>query len=215
MATDKTSLPGKSGPGRIPEWVKSGWLLAGFAFMAIFLLALTYEGTREQIALQEKRLLEDQLMQLLIPGTYDNDPAADTLEMVSDDKKTPGRTIYRARKQNEPVAALIRTTAPDGYNGSIQLLVGIRTDGTLLGVRALFHKETPGLGDEIDLRKSDWILNFKDRSLNNPSADQWAVKKDGGAFDAFTGATITPRAVVGEVKRSLIYFNDYQAELFQ
>lgn len=206
MANDNSGKTDKPGL----DWMKSGWLLAGFALFAIFLLALTYEGTREQIALQEKRLLEEQLKQLLVVGSYDNDPTTDILEING-----KGKTIYRARMQGEPVAALIKTTAPDGYNGSIQLLVGIRTDGSLLGARVVFHKETPGLGDEIDLRKSDWILGFNNRSLKNPSADQWAVKKDGGSFDAFTGATITPRAVIREIKETLIYYRDHQAELFK
>ena len=115
----------------------------------------------------------------------------------------------------EPVAALFRTVAKDGYSGSIHLLVGVKTNGELLGVRALAHKETPGLGDEINLSRSDWILGFNQRSLDNPILEDWAVKKDGGIFDAFTGATITPRAVVGEVKKTLLYFRDHQDELFQ
>lgn len=200
-------------PGRF-EWTRAGWLLGGFAMLAIFLLALTYEATREQIGVQEKRLLEDQLHQLLVPGSYDNDPTADVLEIPGKDKNDH-LTVYRARLRGEPVAALIRTIAPDGYSGSIQLLVGIRHDGTLLGVRALSHRETPGLGDEIDLRRSDWILGFNNRSLYNPQPDGWAVKKDGGEFDTFTGATITPRAVVREIRDTLLYYRDHQASLFQ
>ena len=203
-------MANKNNSGGLPEWVGSGWLLAGFTLISVFLLALTYEGTRDQIAAQEKRILEEQLTQLLPVGSFDNDPTTDILEIPTDKK-----TIYRARKQDQPVAALIKTTAPDGYNGSILLLVGIRVDGSLLGVRAIFHKETPGLGDEIDLRKSDWILGFKNHSLSNPEPDQWKVKKDGGIFDAFTGATITPRAVVRETKDTLIYFRQHKAELFK
>lgn len=192
------------------DWIKSGWLLAGFSVLAIFLLALTYEGTRTQIALQEKLLLEAQLKQLLTEGSYDNDPATDVLEIIAD-----GKTIYRARKQGKPVAALIKTTAPDGYSGSIRLLIGIRMDGSLLGARAISHRETPGLGDEIDLRKSDWILRFNNHSLQDPAINRWKVTKDGGVFDAFTGATITPRAVVREIRDTLVYFQNHQAELFK
>lgn len=197
-------------PGKLPEWFKPGWMLGLFALAFIFLLAFTYEQTRERIAMQEQLRLQQQLSELLPVGSYDNDPANDIFHPAD-----TTRTVFRARMTGQPSAALFKTSAPDGYSGSIQLLIGVRTDGTLLGVRALQHKETPGLGDEIDLRRSDWILGFNNRSLTNPSEEQWAVKKDGGIFDAFTGATITPRAVVGEIKNTLLYFRDHQQELFQ
>ena len=195
---------------RVPDWLKPGWLLGLFALIFIFLLAFTYEQTRERIAIQEQLRLEAQLKEILVAGSYDNEPATDVLK-IEDDK----RTVYRARLQGQPVAALFKTIANDGYSGSINLLVGVKPNGELLGVRALAHRETPGLGDEIDLRRSDWVLGFNGRSLQNPMPDGWAVKKDGGVFDAFTGATITPRAVVGEVKKTLIYFQAHQHELFQ
>ncbi|MCW8962529.1 MAG: electron transport complex subunit RsxG [Gammaproteobacteria bacterium] len=194
----------------MPDWLKPGWLLGLFALIFIFLLAFTYEQTRERIAIQEQLRLEAQLKEILVAGSYDNEPATDVLEIEGDK-----RTVYRARLQGQPVAALFKTVAKDGYSGSINLLVGIKPNGELLGVRALAHRETPGLGDEIDLRRSDWVLDFAGRSLRNPMPDDWAVKKDGGVFDAFTGATITPRAVVGEVKKTLIYFQAHQHELFQ
>ena len=197
-------------PVRMPDWLKPGWLLGLFAMIFIFMLAFTYEQTRERIVMQEQNRLEAQLKQLLVAGSYDNEPVTDVLEIADVE-----RTVYRARLQDQPVAALFKTVAKDGYSGSIQLLVGIRTDGALLGVRALSHRETPGLGDEIDLRRSDWVLGFNDRSLDNPAPDGWAVKKDGGIFDAFTGATITPRAVIKEVKRTLVYFDEHQQEVFQ
>jgi len=106
------------------------------------------------------------------------------------------------------------TVAPDGYSGDIKLIVGINLDGTIAGVRALSHKETPGLGDKVDLRKSNWILNFNGRSLLQPSIEQWAVKKDGGTFDQFTGATITPRAVVKSVKKALLFFQQQRDVIF-
>jgi electron transport complex protein RnfG len=193
-----------------PQWLRPGGLLGVFALIFIFLLAFTYELTRERIAIQDQLRLETQLKQLLIPGTYNNEPAIDIFR-PSDSE----RIVYRARMNNSPVAALIKTVAKDGYSGSIQLLVGIKTSGELLGVRALEHRETPGLGDDINLSRSDWILGFNNRSLNDPSPEGWAVKKDGGVFDAFTGATITPRAVIGEIKKTLIYFRDHQQELFK
>jgi len=193
----------------LPDWLKPGWLLGLFALVFIFLLAFTYEQTRERIAMQEQLRLEAQLKELLVVGSYDNEPATDVLQVEGSKRR-----VYRARLQSQPVAALFKTVAKDGYSGSIQLLIGIKTNGELLGVRALAHRETPGLGDEINLSRSDWILSFNDRSLSNPEMDGWAVKKDGGIFDAFTGATITPRAVVGEVRKTLIYFRDHQNELF-
>ena len=194
----------------LPEWIKPGWLLGLFALLFIFMLALTYDLTRERITMQEQLRLEAQFQELLQAGSYDNEPSTDIFY-----EATGERTVYRARLKQQPVAALIKTHAPDGYSGSINLLIGIDTNGVLLGVRALEHRETPGLGDEINLSRSDWVLDFNGRSLSNPEPGDWAVKKDGGMFDAFTGATITPRAVVKEVKNTLIYFREHQQELFQ
>ena len=113
-----------------------------------------------------------------------------------------------------PVAVVLALIAPDGYGGPIKLLVGINADGSLAGVRVVNHHETPGLGDAIDTRRSNWILGFTGRSLGDPSPAQWAVRKDGGVFDQFTGATITPRAVVKAVKRALVYFEAHRDTLF-
>ena len=123
-------------------------------------------------------------------------------------------TVYRAIKQGVPVAALFIVTAPDGYSGKIRMVVGVRADQTLAGVRVLEQHETPGLGDKIDADKHDWILGFADKSLQNPAPNQWAVRKDGGEFDQFTGATITPRAVVGAVKRTLEWSQQHFSSLF-
>lgn len=194
----------------LPGWTTPGWLLAGFAMVSIFMLALTFETTRTKIAMQEKIRLENQLKQLLPANSYDNEPTQDIKELTN-----PTRTVYRARIKGEPVAALFRTVSPDGYSGSIELLVGIKADGSLLGVRALKHQETPGLGDDIDLRKSDWILGFNGRSLTNPETRKWAVKKDGGEFDSLTGATITPRAVIKETRNTLLYFSRHRDGVFQ
>ncbi|HCE41269.1 MAG TPA: electron transport complex subunit RsxG, partial [Alcanivorax sp.] len=120
-----------------------------------------------------------------------------------------------ARRDGAPGGAVLEATAPDGYGGAINLIVGVDMDGRVLGVRAVPpHNETPGLGDKIERRKSDWILSFNGKSLDNPAPDGWAVKKDGGRFDSFTGATITPRAVVTAVHRALRYFNAHRDDLF-
>jgi electron transport complex protein RnfG len=123
-------------------------------------------------------------------------------------------TVYRARKAQQNTALAIKTHTNTGYNGRIRLLVGIDVQGTVLGVRALSHKETPGLGDKIDLRHSDWVLDFAGKTLNSGNDNAWKVRKDGGQFDQFTGATITPRAVVSAVKQSLILFETEQQAMF-
>src|SRR5690606_38890243 len=123
-------------------------------------------------------------------------------------------TVYRAYRQGAPVAALFMIVAPDGYSGSIKMLLGVWADGRVAGVRVLAHKETPGLGDKIELARADWILSFNGKSIGQPPLEGWAVKADGGVFDQFTGATITPRAVVGAVKRALLYFNTHREQLF-
>jgi electron transport complex protein RnfG len=106
-------------------------------------------------------------------------------------------------------------TAPDGYNGDIRLLAGIDAGGTVLGVRVVSHRETPGLGDPIEVDKSDWILGFANKSLRNPETGGWAVKRDGGQFDQFTGATISPRAVVRTIHNTLLYFETNRQMLFE
>ena len=111
------------------------------------------------------------------------------------------------------MAFILPGVAPDGYSGNIALIVGVDIAGNISGVRVTAHKETPGLGDKIDLKKHDWILGFNGLSLGNPPAGQWAVRKDGGQFDAFTGATITPRAVVGQIARMLEYFMSHREQL--
>ena len=122
--------------------------------------------------------------------------------------------MYRARLRGEPVAAIFRSIAPDGYSGKIHLLVGVYIDGSLAGVRVVKHAETPGLGDAVEIRKSSWIEDFAGKSLTNPSQDRWRVKRDGGDFDQFTGATITPRAVVAAVRNTLLYYQQNTDMIF-
>jgi electron transport complex protein RnfG len=124
-------------------------------------------------------------------------------------------TVYRGRKDGQPVALVLTPVAPDGYSGPIRLLVAVHRDGSLGGVRVLSHKETPGLGDRIEEEKSDWILGFSGRSLQDPAPSEWKVKKDGGAFDQFTGATITPRAIVKAVRKTLEYVEKQGDRLYR
>jgi electron transport complex protein RnfG len=113
------------------------------------------------------------------------------------------------------VGVILPATARDGYSGDIELLVGVTADGEIAGARVVSHKETPGLGDGIDTKKSPWIMSFDGTSLVSPSQPDWGVKKDGGAFDQFTGATVTPRAVVAAIRRTLEYQALHRDRLFE
>ena len=180
-------------------------------------LALVHHLTRDRIAQEAERTRLSTLNQILPPDAYDNRPSSDWIERVAPAAfNTPEPvTIYRARKDGEPVATLFVVTAPDGYNGPIELLIGIWRDGTIAGVRVLSHRETPGLGDQMELSQSGWIRQFTGRSLGNPAYDQWAVKRKGGVYDQFTGATITPSAIIGAIRRTLDYHASNQAEIYQ
>jgi electron transport complex protein RnfG len=200
---------------------KNGLILAVFAIVATGLIALTYFGTKDQIALQQQQKLLSILNAVIDESSYDNAIQLDctlvtSSELLGSDEP---QHIYRATKQGQAVAAAIETTAPDGYSGKIQLVVGITSSqagsAKVAGVRVLEHKETPGLGDKIDLRISNWVLDFNNQIYNADIATNWAVKKDGGQFDQFTGATITPRAVVNAVKLSAEYYIANQAAIFK
>ncbi len=197
--------------------VISGFLLWLFAVVGTALVALTQVSTQQQIAANERMVLLRNLYILIPKQKLDNDIAQDTLELPASEQlgtKKPS-IVYRARKNGEPVAVIFNTIAPDGYSGNIYLLVAVYNDGTLAGVRAVKHNETPGLGDSIDAKKSDWILGFDGKSLDNPVPEKWKVKRDGGDFDQITGATITPRAIVKAVKNTLDYFQANREKLFQ
>lgn len=196
--------------------VRVGLMLALFAISATALVALTEENTREQIAANEREALLEAINILVPKDKFDNQILQDTLNLPATDAigTTDTTSVYRARKNGEPVAAVFTVVAPDGYSGSIRMLVGIYYDGTLAGVRVINHKETPGLGDKIEAKRNDWILQFEGLSLDNPEKNQWKVKKDGGQFDQFTGATITPRAVVNALRGALEYFQGNRDKLF-
>lgn len=195
--------------------LRTGVALALFAVAGTAIVAYTFDQTRARIAESERASLLQKLHALLPPGQHDNDLLHDTLEVAAPELGSRTVKVHRARKAGTPVAAVFTPViAPDGYSGPIKLLIAIRYDGTLAGVRVIGHRETPGLGDPIEESRSDWILKFTGRSLSDPQPDQWKVKKDGGAFDQFTGATITPRAVVKAVYNSLNYFAAHRDELF-
>ncbi|WP_322003121.1 electron transport complex subunit RsxG [Marinobacter alexandrii] len=166
--------------------------------------ALTSERIQEQAAKAEAKAL----FEIIPESAHDNELLRDTIALpASDILATDGEmTAWVARENGEPAGLILPIVAPDGYSGNIRLLVGVDLQGTVLGVRVTSHKETPGLGDRIELKKSDWITSFNGRALGEPPLRGWTVKKNGGVFDQFTGATITPRAVVNAVKEALVYF---------
>lgn len=191
-------------------------LLFLFAVSGTAVVALSYDLTKAKIADNQKQTLLKQLNTLISTDLYDNNLLADKIEITNKEYlgTTSPVTFYRARKQNQPQAIIFMPVAPDGYGGSIQLLVGITVEGTLLGVRVLSHQETPGLGDLIEEKRSPWIYHFNGLSLEHPPLEKWGVKKDQGIFDQFTGATITPRAVIKAVKNSLLFFREQKNNLF-
>lgn len=190
---------------------KNSFILGIFALITAGLLALTQVSTKDRIAEQERRAAQKALFELVPKSRHNNDILTDTLalteSLISALNLKDNAQAHIARQDGQPVAIILPSTAPDGYSGDIKLLVGINMDGSLAGVRVLSHTETPGLGDKIDLKKSDWILSFNGKSLRNPNKSGWAVKKDGGEFDQFTGATITPRAIVNQVRTTLALFS--------
>ena len=195
----------------------SGAFLWLFAVVGTTLVAVTEFGTADAIVENERRVLLRNLLALLPADRLDNDIASDTLELPASQLLGTAAvsTAYRARLQGEPVAVIFNSVAPNGYNGRINLLVGVYVDGSLAGVRVIKHAETPGLGDGIEIRKSPWIKSFDGKSLDNPDADGWRVKRDGGEFDQLTGATITPRAIVAAVKNTLLYYRQNADMIFE
>jgi electron transport complex protein RnfG len=194
----------------------SGLFLALFAVVGTSFVAVTEHNTRDAIAENERRVLLRNLHALLPAEKLDNDIVSDTLlvgasTLIGTEDES---LVYRARLKGEPVAIVFNSVAPNGYSGKIHLLIGIYLDGSIAGVRAIKHAETPGLGDAIEIQKSPWVLDFEGKSLDNPAQTRWRVKRDGGEFDQFTGATITPRAVVEAIRSTLLYYEINADTLF-
>lgn len=197
------------------ETVATGLALLVFSVAGAALLSGSYLVTRPTIERSEQAEKLALVAQTLPPGSFDNDLIRDARPLPADPLlglKHPG-LAYPASKDGSVAAVVLEAVAPDGYSGEIRLLIGIHADGRVAGVRVTAHRETPGLGDYIDLARSPWIRQFDGKSLADPSPDGWRVKKDGGRFDYLAGATITPRAVVKAVRRSLEYFAAHQAAL--
>jgi len=192
-------------------------ILAGFALLASVLLGVTNCSTQGTIQQRLDEDLKNSLAEVVPATLYDNDLLQDTVIIPSAQYNigTAETLVYKAKKDGEVSAVAFKFTAPDGYSGAIDMIIGIDKNGNVLGVRVLSHKETPGLGDKIELAKSNWILSFNGFSLENLSPEKWAVKKDGGQFDQFAGATITPRKTVQATYRSLQLFKDKKEELLK
>ena len=196
----------------------SGTVLALFAAITSVAIGWTYLGTKAQIDLEVRRAEARQLLEIFPPGTHDNDIVDDVFEVAAETALLgirQARQGYRVRQGNKVIGVILPATARDGYSGDIRALIGVRLDGSVAGVRVVAHRETPGLGDKVDLRKSDWILDFNERSLTNPVLGGWNVEKEGGVFDQFTGATVTPRAVILATRRALEYATLNAATLFE
>jgi electron transport complex protein RnfG len=201
---------------RRPSTWSSGVTLAALAAICTALVALTWRLTAPRIAANEKAHLEESLKPALANVFYDNDLAESTL-ILEPPHDLPGAEqaiIYRLYSQGEPVAAAFVVSAPDGYAGPIRLLIGVEFAGVLSGVRVIAHRETPGLGDRIESSKSDWLEQFNGASLESPPRARWAIRRDGGEFDALTGASITPRAVINAVRETLLYFEANREQIF-
>lgn len=195
----------------MPDFLKMGLILMVVGLLATAILAGTDALTRVPIAEAKRQELLRALSQVLPPGG-DNEPDKDTLT-VSDtrlERKGNPVVIYRGRKADTFLGVALKVVAPDGYSGDIEVMMGVAAGGTVTGVQILAHKETPGLGDKIT--KTRWADFFGGKNLTNV---KWGVKKDGGDFDQFAGATITPRAVVNAVKRGLSYYTENEATIAQ
>lgn len=193
---------------------KQGIVLAAFAVLVTSALAFTQYVTRDRITTNQIKHRQSTLAEVL-PSQWHDHSLEDFKLDLFDQRSNTIRTCYIAKLNGEPMAAIITAVAPDGYSGDINLLVGILADGTVTGVRVTSHSETPGLGDAIELRRSNWIKGFNGKSLTAPIEPRWTVKKQNGDFDQFTGATITPRAVVREVSNTLKFFEEVKDQLFE
>ncbi|MEH6651919.1 MAG: electron transport complex subunit RsxG [Motiliproteus sp.] len=216
MASNETPDQPTSYLASIASAVQRNALALGvFAVLTAGAIALTQSATKQKISDNREQARAKALFQIVPQHQHDNDLLHDNVQLHrSEALGYQGPVdVYRARSNGQIHTVILPVIAPDGYTGNIDLIVGIRIDSSVAGVRVLRHQETPGLGDKVDIKKSDWVLGFDGQQLNGDSDPEWAVAKDGGRFDQFTGATITPRAVVGAVKQAILTFRQHQALL--
>ncbi|MDP5136387.1 electron transport complex subunit RsxG [Rheinheimera baltica] len=190
---------------------KNALALGAVAIFCVAILSVVNQLTAPRIS-EQKLANKMTILAEVLPGVEINQALLHDCVMVTDEEllgRSEAQTMYRWRKDNALAAYVIAATAPAGYSGNIDLIVAIDPNGTVLGTRVLSHQETPGLGDKIESRRSPWILSFSGKSVTEDNAQQWAVRKDGGNFDQFTGATITPRAVVNAVRNAVLFVQQH------
>lgn len=196
--------------------LRTAAIMLAFAFIGTLLLASVFDVTRAPIEASEKAARLSLFKEILPAENYDNDLLASQVTIAPNallGNRLP--SIANVAKQQQRTAGVIlEAIAHDGYSGDIKLLIAIRADGSISGVRVLAHKETPGLGDYIDIAHGNWIKLFDNESLEKTAAEKWQVKKDGGQYDYMVGATITPRAVVKAVKQALQFYQQNKQTLF-
>ena len=183
----------------------SAIILAAFAILGSSLVGFSYESTHEQILENQRETLRRQINEVFPEAQHDNIVIDDVVSIKEGELGDDEVKVYRATLKQMPTGLIYSPVTANGYSGDILLTIAIDENNQVTGVRVLQHKETPGLGDKIETRRSGWIKSFDGTSLTSPRAEKWAVKRDGGDFDQFTGATITPRAVVKAVKNTLQY----------
>lgn len=195
--------------------LRSGLGLSLFAIITAGFIALTQVITKDKILEQIAQARTKALLEIVPAGQFDNNLLDNTFWLNAEAQLglKEGGEVFVALQQGQVRYFILPLVAPDGYTAPIRLIMSIDLSGTVIGLRVIEHKETPGLGDKIDIKKSDWVRLFEGRSLDNTPESAWAVKKDGGEFDQLTGATITPRAIVNAVYKGLQYFNAHKAEL--
>lgn len=191
--------------------------LSIFAVITSGAIALTQVSTKDQILANEREARAKALYEIVPRETIDNNLLEDTYAVNAPTLTASEEPVdaFLARRNGQVVTVILPVVAPDGYTGRIKMIVGINADESIAGVRILAHKETPGLGDKVELKKSDWVLNFNGQHYEGDEDPSWAVNKDGGRFDQFTGATITPRAVVNATARAIHYFREHKTALLE
>ena len=197
--------------------IENSFKLSVFAVLVAIILSVVYAISEKRIA-EQQISAERQALNIIFPTNHHNNDLINDIIMLNltDNEFSKldllglreNSIAYLARKNREVNGVILPAIARDGYNGDINLLIGIRADGSVTGVRVVTHRETPGLGDKIDIRFSNWILSFNNRSLDNPKPEAWTVKKNNGDFDQFTGATITPRAITVTTAKALVFFEE-------
>lgn len=188
--------------------------LAIFAVVTAGLIAITQVGTSERIAKQIREARSKALYEIVPADSHNNSMLDDAFQIAAKELGlTDIEDAFIAKQDGKAISLILPVVAKEGYSGPIRLILGLSPDGQIQGVRVIEHSETPGLGDKIEARKSDWIKTFEGRSLDNTASAQWAVKKDGGDFDQLTGATITPRAIVAAIHEALLFYQTQQGKL--